>query len=331
MKKILQKSLTTILLISFIMVAVSAFPISAAIEQVDINNLYVPVIYNPVTVINSSVPTVSINSYTYMTNDGRPVEVQYSFPNDPDFSSLTVVIVMPGLTRDTNGSYMRSFSYLSKVENICVITPKFAEKDFPTSEYQSVNIGSKTQYEDWTCNKLDLLFEDFIRRFSLNTDKYILYGHSAGGQFAHRTAIFSMSEHIDYVISASSGSYTFLDDSKNYSSGIKNLTDYKDNILSNLSTRKLYILTGNKDNDPNANNFTPSEQGNTRYEKALNFCKSTLSYAVENKVYYNWETIIMDGVDHSSSQTIPYVLDIITGKYQSETEYINARIDKINE
>lgn len=331
MKKYLQKKPTLISFILFVAITTLVFSnMTAAIEQTDINDIYTLKIYKSVTKVNKSAPAVDINSYTYMTDDERPIEVQYSFPNNPDFSNLVICIVMPGVDRDINGSYMRSFSYLSMVENICVITPKFAKEDFPTSEYQYVNISSKTQYEEWTFNKIDSLFQDFVKKFKLNVDKYILYGHSAGAQFAHRTAIFSESEYIDYVIAASAGTYTFLDESKNYSSGIKKLMDYKNTILSNLNNRKLYILTGNEDNDPNAENFIPSEQGNTRHEKALNFYSSTLNYAIENKTYYNWETLIMDSVGHSSKQTIPYVLDIITGKYKSQTERINAKIEKYN-
>jgi hypothetical protein len=210
---------------------------------------------------------------------------------------------------------------LAETENIIVITPEFTEAQFTTAEYQRIGIvGNINTPEKWVPKIIDEMFLDFTRRFNLRIGKYIMYGHSAGSQFTHRALMFCESNYLDYAIAANAGTYTFPDEQINYYYGIRNLLPNHRNLINRNFGKRLYVLTGNMDNDPNASNLTRSadadRQGIHRHERALNFYEASRNYCTRNNIPFNWDLMIMDGVSHSYSTTRPYVIDIITGKYK---------------
>ena len=257
----------------------------------------------------------TVESYQHRTPDNKTMTVYYVLL--PNINKETrAVFVMHGVNRDGK-TYANNFRTLPIVANVAVIVPEFNSDNFSANEYNLLNIrrsNSITPYSEWTFHHIDAIFNDFVRRFGLSCNTYILYGHSAGGQFTARASMFSKSQYLEYAIAANPGNYTFFDESRNYPNGIKNIISYKKDLLSSLSRRKLYILIGNKDTDQNDPNLRRSynEQGLHRYERAMNFFENSGNYARQNNVNFNWELTVMPGVGHNSSRTIPYVLDIIT-------------------
>jgi hypothetical protein len=259
----------------------------------------------------------TVESYQHRTPDNKTMTVYYVLP--PNINRETrVIFVMHGMNRNGK-TYANNFRTLSIGANVAVIVPEFGNDNFNSNEYNLLNIRNKKSnstkpYSEWTFHHVDAIFNDFVRRFGLSCNTYILYGHSAGGQFTARTSMFSRSQYLEYAIAANPGNYTFFDESLNYPNGIKNIIAYKKDLLENLSRRKLYILIGSKDTDQNDPNLSQSfnEQGLHRYERAMNFFENSGKYARQNNVNFNWKLTVMQGVGHNSSRTIPYVLDIIT-------------------
>jgi hypothetical protein len=244
--------------------------------------------------------------------------VFYGIPEN-DISVSPVLFVMHGTSRDAD-RYAESFLYLTETENIIIIAPEFTREQFPNPEYQRIGIaGNINNPEKWTSKIIDDIYLDFCRRFDVPVGKYIMYGHSAGSQFTLRSLMFCESDYLDYAIAANAGTYTFPDDRYNYEYGIKNLIPQHRDLINRNFGKRLYILTGNQDIDPEHPDLTRSEsadrQGIQRHERALNFFQASRDYCIRNNIPFNWDIMIMDGVGHSRSPTRPYVIDIITGKY----------------
>ena len=256
-------------------------------------------------------------NYDILLKD-KSIKVFWSTPDNID-NNTKVLFVMHGCLRNAD-KYIETWKILSELDNVIVIVPEFKKIEYSKYEYNYINILKNNEvvsYDDWTFNIIDLIFKDFINRFNLSTKKYILCGHSAGGQFSHRTMLFSNSVFLDYVIAINSGSYTVLDESKNYPYGIKNLENYKNIIANNLS-KKMYILVGDLDNDPNHKYF-PKDlefefQGKNRFERANYFYNTSKNYCDKNKMPFNWKLVTMKDVKHQGKDAIKYVLDIIKSK-----------------
>jgi len=276
-------------------------------------------IYTPKTRLEKiSEHAAEIQNYKFVVNDTKEVTVYYTLPKKIT-GDTKVFVVMHGMKRNGK-TYAEIFRYLSEKENIAVITPEFRKDMFPVSEYQRANISknlSNPESGDLTYHVVDKIFEDVIKRFGLQTRKYILYGHSAGGQFTARAAMFSDSKYLDYAIAAAAGTYTFLNENMPYPHGIKDLAAYRSIVLRNIGERELYILIGNADTSQDDPRLHKSfhEQGKHRYERAINFFNTSKAYSESHGGAFAWRLVVMDGVGHNSRRTLPYVLDIISGKY----------------
>ena len=259
----------------------------------------------------------TVGSYNHKTPDGKTMTIYYVLPAKVD-NNTKVIFSMHGTNRNAD-EYIYTSRPLSFIGNFAVIAPEFTLADFPSSAYQSINIsvssGNVNDYSEWSFNHIDRIFDEFVAKFDLNAKTYILTGHSAGSQFTHRSLMFSKSPKLDYAIASNAGTYTFLSEEWNYARGIANLLSLKDDLLHNLANKKLHILIGSEDNDPNAANFdrgTWDVQGISRYERAHNYFAAAQKYAEDNTVNFNWELTVMSGVGHSAGRSMPYIADIIT-------------------
>ncbi|MDR0871322.1 MAG: hypothetical protein LBN39_11080 [Planctomycetaceae bacterium] len=252
--------------------------------------------------------------FDFQAKDGKTITVYYLLPTNVN-RKTKVLFVMNGMNRDALGNVKR-FSEVPDTLNAVVLIPLLTREDYKESQYQYGNISSKTEYSEWTFNVVDSIFIEFRKKQNLQADTYILFGHSAGGQFSIRTALFSKSPYIDLVVAANPGSHTFLNEELDYPHGIKGMLKYKDTILANLSNRNVYLLAGSADTNQDDPNLSKkfNEQGLNRFERAINFDKATRDYAEKNGVKYNWKLIKMDGVGHSSSQTLPHLIKIISSQ-----------------
>ncbi|GHT32234.1 hydrolase [Planctomycetales bacterium] len=268
----------------------------------------------PVQAQNTDTPNTDAPHFEFQAKDGKTITVYYLLP--PEVNPKTrVLFVMNGADRNALGNVKR-FSEVPDTLNAAVLIPLLTREDYNESQYQQGNISSKKEYSEWTFNIVDSIFIEFRKKQNLQAEKYILFGHSAGGQFSIRTALFSKSPYIGLIVAANPGSHTFLNEELDYPHGIKDMLKYKDTILTNLSNRQVYLLAGSADTNQDDPYLSKkfNEQGLHRFERAINFDQTTRDYAEKNGVKYNWKLIKMDGVGHSSSQTLPHLIKIISSQ-----------------
>ena len=271
----------------------------------------------------------SFRSFNFTAADGRELRVFYSRPGNID-NNTRVIFYFHGVGRDPNRSSNRSsIRTLSSHANAVVIAPQFTSELFPTRDYQFIGVQNNINNpENWTPNIVDEIYHYVLERFDMPVSRFIMYGHSAGGQFVHRALMFSQSDYLDFAIAANPASWTFLDYDVNFPYGIGRVYSEHLGLIQSNFGRRLYILTGTRDNDPNAANFTstPTQNrqqsgANNRHDRALSFYMVSRDYAELNNLPFNWELVIMYGIGHSSDMRI--VLDIILGLYDP----VNPRQD----
>ena len=102
--------------------------------------------------------------------------------------------------------------------------PHFDLKSYPLADYQEVGVMNAAHTvanapEKITPVLVDKLFE-YVRQFTGSMRKgYMIYGHSAGGQFVQRFMLFHDSPYVEKAIISSPGWYTFPDLAQTYPYG----------------------------------------------------------------------------------------------------------------
>lgn len=232
-------------------------------------------------------------------------EVLYYIPKyfDPDTTEyLFGIHGAGGWHRPGATNRIHQFRNIAEIENLIVIAPAFDcilnwplgkeglnEKGIVKDTYLGdfINLVNKRN-EHRTDLKLIETFE-FFNKHLMKREKFHLYGHSGGGQFASRFIIF-YPELLDKVGISSPGSFVFPRRDINYPYGLKlgnleksfgpqikaddlKLTDSElDQKLNQVLDLKLFIIAGEDDvwidNRPER-----SWQGKHRFERAQNFYK----------------------------------------------------------
>ena len=222
----------------------------------------------------------NMNIFTYMPNE---------IAND-----MKIIFVMSGCLRDALNYLKKWIDYADKY-NYIIIAPEFDRRHYSIGDHEYGNVidieydySSQDIYvpfmkydtkikseDDWIYKNIDEIYLDFIQRYHIEKNEYIMFGHSSGSQFTHRFAMLGNSKYCNKYICANAGLYTFFNTNKNYPYGIKNLDKYSDRIKASLQ-KDVYILAGEKDTELNMLNLLPEDnaEGKDRYERAKNFYNS---------------------------------------------------------
>jgi len=235
-------------------------------------------------------------------------EVLYYIPKyfDPDTAEYLFGIHGAG---GSGGAWTKidEFQCICDIKNFVLIAPRFdgiynvtfAEierkerekskfnfpllKDFYLTGYQHL---LNTRNEHRSDLKLIEIFNVFNEQL-IKRKRFHLYGHSGGGQFVSRFAIF-YPELLNKVVTSSGGSYTFPNRDKDYPYGLKmdkleqtfgaqikaddlKLTDSElDQKLNKMLDLEFFVIAGENDTWED-NNTERSWQGKHRFERAKNF------------------------------------------------------------
>lgn len=225
-------------------------------------------------------------------------------------TNTPIVFVFHGAGRNAK-DYRNAMIAKANEYNFIVIAPEFSITNFPSGDgYNLGNVfvdgdnptsSTLNSEEKWAFSVIEPLF-DFIKQ-SLNntTSKYHIFGHSAGGQFAHRFVMFKPNARFDKVVSSGSGWYTMPNLEINFPYGFRN-SPLESNSLESLFEMKLTILIGELDNDPNSaglrHNQFADAQGFNRLERANHFFNESMQLSQENNLEFNWDLIINEGQSH---------------------------------
>src|SRR5436190_4678089 len=114
-------------------------------------------------------------------HDGQTLPVWYYLPEDPR-PDTPVLIVMHGVNRDAD-RYRDEWMPHAQKYGFILVAPEFSQSAFPGDE--GYTLGTKGAF-----NFIEPVFDAVKAATGNRSERYHLYGHSAGAQFVHRFLYF---------------------------------------------------------------------------------------------------------------------------------------------
>lgn len=236
------------------------------------------------------------------TDPEKPVTVWYYRPETWD-KSKPVLFVMHGMQRNGE-SYRQAWIASAREHQALLLVPEFASQHYSSTAYNRGGVSLKVDESKWTFALIENLFDHVRAATGLERTNYLIYGHSAGGQFVHRFVQFVPHARFERAVAANPGYYTMPDFAKDYPYGFKQ-SPMTDERLRRAFSRPLTILLGDRDTDPNASDLNRSagamEQGQHRFERGQNFHAKARKLAAERAMPFQWRMQVVPGVGHSNA------------------------------
>ena len=262
----------------------------------------------------SYVGATEIKQTTYAYWDKPDVEIFYITPKKID-KDTKLLFVIHGNSRNAK-DYISAWIPHIKNKNIILVAPQFDKSSFRyfallESATSSGNINNNP--DDYINKSISSFFNFFQSKFSLSTNKYMMFGHSAGAQFTHRYMLLSNDKRISRAVIANAGWYTFLNEN-NFPYGIKNSPiDISSDHIKWFMSNKTSLLIGN--NDINLKSVNSSKgaqrQGITRVDRANSYFESLVNISDDNNIPFRWSYKVVDEVDHDYLKMTPVAAKIL--------------------
>jgi pimeloyl-ACP methyl ester carboxylesterase len=201
-------------------------------------------------------------------------------------------------------------------KNVIVAAPQFRKIDFryffllEMAESSGKVNSNKNEYIN---NSISLFFNYLKSKFSLNTETYRMFGHSAGAQFTHRYMLLSMDNRISNTVIANAGWYTFITDDE-FPYGINNSPiNISNEQIKWFMSKKANLLIGSDDIGFKSVNSSKGAklQGLTRVDRATNYFDSLIMNAESRGYALRWNYRVLDRVDHDFKKVTPYAAQIL--------------------
>jgi len=261
------------------------------------STVFIFLLFTLTSYLNSS----EIKQTTFAYWNKPDVEIFYLTPKKIDINTQ-ILFVIHGNNRNAE-DYISAWIPFIENKNIIVVAPKFDKKNFRYFFLleSATSSGEINKNSDEYINKsISLFFNFFKSKYSLDTNKYKMFGHSAGAQFTHRYMLLSDDRRISNAVIANAGWYTFLN-GENFPYGIKNTPiDISNDHIKWFMSNKASLLIGN--NDTKLNNVNSSKgamrQGITRVDRANTYFKSLVNISDNNNIPFRWSFKVIDGVSH---------------------------------
>ena len=248
----------------------------------------------------------------------RPLRVYTYRPRACD-TTCPIVFVMHGVKRDAS-AYRDYWELGADRYRFLVVAPEFSQQNWPkAAAYNLGDVAGQPDREKWAFSAIEHLFDE-VRD---GQPSYVLFGHSAGGQFAQRLAFFRPDNRASVIVAANPGWYTMPEWRKDKPQ--TNPFPYSlvgspagEGELRQALARRLVLLIGEKDNDPDDENLNQSEgakkQGDSRVDRGENFFKAATTAAGELGVKFAWELIEVPEVAHDGASMSRFAADTLYGK-----------------
>lgn len=239
---------------------------------------------------------------------GKAMRVFYHRP--AAFRSRSPILVVLHGVRRNAGRYRDAWRDLSGREGFLVLAPEFARADFPGGRaYNRGNMrtaaGDPVPPRAWSFNAVERLF-DAARRWTGSTrEGYLLFGHSAGAQAAHRMITFMPYLRVERAVAANAGWYAMPDRSAPFPYGLQG-SGADDAQLRAAFARRLIVMLGDADNDPNHRYLNNSDgarrQGAHRLARGLAYFDRAKALARKLGAPFGWRLEIVPDAGHSTKQ-----------------------------
>ena len=260
-------------------------------------------------------------SFTFVDARGqpdRPLTVYTYRPAACD-AKCPLVIVMHGVSRDAS-NYRGFWEAAADRYRLVIAAPEFSKRYWPRAA--AYNLGDVAAHPGdpakWSYSAVEHLFDEIAG----GRTGYVLFGHSAGGQFVHRMALFLPGSRATMMVAANPGWYTMPEwraaraaDPFPYSMAGAPVGA---GALKQALARPFTLMQGTADVDPHdkdlVHNGAADREGANRYERGQAFFAAAQAAAKELDVPFAWKRVDVPGVAHSGSRMSRAAAETLFGK-----------------
>jgi len=286
--------------------------------------------------VSITTPNIKFGSGSFSVKGGKNREqhtVNVFYHKPKGFTEHSpILIVIPGAGRNAD-DYRDSWIASSEKYNTLILSPSYKEKEYDFAAYhlggvieniKFLKAPKQEKYNNRMVFKIDddrdlsfnpnydsesFIFEDFDRIFddtvkALNSKQtqYDIFGHSAGGQIAHRLAVFKPNTKANRILASNSGSYTVPSLQEKLPFGTLDALLSKSHLQQAFS-EELILFIGEKDNENETGGMilhspAVNKQGLHRLSRARYFYNKSKKMAAELGLEFNWQLIIVPDVGH---------------------------------
>lgn len=222
-----------------------------------------------------------------------------------------ILIVMHGYKRNAE-TYRHDWQHAADELGALLLTPEFDKEGYPTP--RAYEVGAMRTHDRkswmppdlWTWSAVERAFDAAKARFGATRNTYWLYGHSAGGQFVHRLALYQEGARAEHIIAANAGAYSAIDDQR-FPYGLGQNGPPVD--VPAFLAKRITLLLGQKDRNTTAKVLLRSPeamiQGPHRLARGRFFYQAGLRAAASLDVPINWRIVEAPDVGHSNRSLAP--------------------------
>ena len=250
-------------------------------------------------------------------NDESSLNVWYHLPSKTH-SQSPIVFVMHGVLRNAD-EYRDNWISLAEQYNLVVVVPEFDNERFPGA--RSYNLGNLLDEEgnavaekDWSFSLVGRIFEQFKAEMGLETERFYIFGHSAGSQFVHRLLMFKPQLPVEMAFAANAGWYTLPIKDQLFPYGLKD--SGSDNVnLRGFFAQPMVVLLGDKDNDPKDEHLRTTDEANLqgphRFARGNYYFQLAKNKAQALEMDFNWTLVVAPGIAHENAKMAPFAAKLI--------------------
>ncbi len=241
-------------------------------------------------------------------HDGRTLPVWY-FLSEKTTPDTPILIVMHGVNRDAD-RYRNEWMPHAKKHGFILAAPEFSEKAFPGTEGYSLEAKGAFGF-------IEPVFDAVKAATENRSERFHLYGHSAGAQFVHRYLYFVPQARVAKAVAANAGWWTMPDLTVDFPYGLKG-SPIREGALKAMLQRPLVVLLGTADTDPNHPNLRRSAeamvQGPHRFARGHAFFADGSKQAAKLGVPLGWQIATAPGVAHRDSGMAAFAVQWLFGQ-----------------
>lgn len=254
------------------------------------------------------------------TRADKSINVWYFVPEHttPD---MPVQIVMHGVKRDAE-RYRNDWQRHAAKHGFILVAPEFSETLFPGSDNYNLGgimdgRGRRLKAEEGAFSFIVPVFEAVKQATGNQTQKFNLFGHSAGAQFVHRYLLFMPDAPVKTAVAANAGWWTMPDLSVRFPYGLQGSVLDEAGLKAALQ-RPLTVLLGTLDTDPNHPELrrTPEAmaQGPHRWARGHKFFEQAQASAKASGVPLAWKLETAPGVAHEDKGMAEVAVRLLYGR-----------------
>jgi hypothetical protein len=178
---------------------------------------------------------------------------------------------------------------------------------------------------------IDKIFEHLQRRLPTDAKQYLIYGHSAGGQFVQRSLLFYESPYVGKAIIGSPGWYTFPDSSRSFPYGVGGIPYVTEETIRRYLAKEVVLQLGAADTIRESFLRTTPEaeaQGRNRLERGRTFYDYLQGLSEAKGWTFRWRKEEVPHVGHHSilmgKKALPLLLPDSAGEIADHLRQIAA-------